>query len=57
MHHDYKFCNNGKRDVTEYLYSHESEKVNVLVTQLSPALCDPMDCGLPVSLGFIRQGY
>ena len=44
MHHDYKFCNSGKTDVTEYLYSHESEKVNVLVTQSCLTLCDPTNC-------------
>ena len=40
-------------------------KVCVLVTQLCPTLCDPMDCNLPVtvhvkaplSMGFSRQEY
>ena len=27
----------------------KSEKVNVLVTQLHPALCDPVGCSLPGS--------
>ena len=35
------------------------EKVNVLVIQLCPTLCDPMDCSLPGSLfmQFSRQEY
>ena len=28
---------------------YESEKVKMLVTQLCPTLCDPMDCSLPGS--------
>ena len=33
--------------------------VCVLVAQLCPTLCDPMDCGLqaPLSMGFSRQEY
>ena len=27
------------------------------VTQSCPTLCDPMDCSLPGSMGFSRQGY
>ena len=49
MYHDYKFCNSGRRDVTEYLYSHESEKVNVLVTQSCLTLCNPTNCKPPGS--------
>ena len=34
-------------------------KVNVLVTQSCPVLCDTMDCSCqaPLSLGFSRQKY
>ena len=35
------------------------EKVKVLVTQLCPTLCNPMDCSLPgfLSMEFSRQEY
>ena len=33
-------------------------KLNVLVTQLCPVLCDPMDCSLgPLCMEFFRQEY
>ena len=34
--------------ITQFI-THKSEKVKVLVTQLCPTLCKPMDCSLPGS--------
>ena len=34
---------------TMYFYAHMAVKVEVLVAQLYPALCDPMECSMPGS--------
>ena len=41
-----------------YIHIYESE-VKVLVTQLCPTLCDPMDCSpqAPLPMEFSRQDY
>ena len=46
----------NKHFVPKYIL--KKVKVKVLVTQLCPILCDPMDCSLPSSsVQFSRQEY
>ena len=47
-----RLCPKVKKTSTEYML------MRVLVTQLGPTLCDPMDCTAhqaPLSMGFSRQ--
>ena len=39
----------GMEENTSGLMCYKSEKLKVLVTQLCPTLCDPMDCSPPGS--------
>ena len=44
-------------DYSQELFHAEEKDVWVLVAQLCPTLCDPMDCGAPLPMEFSRQEY